>query len=40
MLLAILTERSIDLGQHRSLDLFPALLIFKLGLIDEVSRTG
>ena len=27
---------SIDLGQHRSLDLFPALLIFKLGLIDEV----
>ena len=36
MLLAILTERSIELGQHRSLDLFPALLIFKLGLIDEV----
>jgi hypothetical protein len=36
MLLAILTGRSIDLGQHRSLDLFPALLIFKLGLIDEV----
>jgi hypothetical protein len=26
----------IDLGQHRSLDLFPALLIFELGLIDEV----
>src|ERR1700716_631568 len=36
MLLAILTGRSIDLGQHRSLDLFPALLIFKSGLIDEV----
>src|SRR3979411_1291525 len=36
MLLAILTGRSIDLGQHRSLDLFPAFLIFKLGLIDEV----
>jgi hypothetical protein len=26
----------IDLGQYRSLDLFPALLIFELGLIDEV----
>ena len=24
------------LGQHRSLDLFPALFIFKVGLIDEV----
>jgi hypothetical protein len=43
-MLAILTGSALswdkpyrfDLGQHRSLDLFPALLISNLGLIDEV----